>query len=225
MGAESFSQRHLFLAGSCLAIPGLEVVVHDDACHLCSYALRRTEQSDMEGRLANLRYITDPFHARGHVRSWCLENCGPRRCAACGCHRECVRAPIPGFTALPRKYERHGQRSCALFLDRDGGISKCGLAASSAACNMRVLEETREGLREAQSPEWFRLNSIAEYPPPRHVLRGAETHTHTHSRRRLLGGASRWGHSGRGCCWGRQRHWGRQDHGARPGSRLSRSSG
>eukprot|EP00973_Karenia_brevis_P080421 11158140-Karenia_brevis.AAC.1 len=31
----------------------------------------------MATKLAGLRYITDPFHSKGHVWKWCLENCAP----------------------------------------------------------------------------------------------------------------------------------------------------
>ncbi|CAK0894399.1 unnamed protein product [Prorocentrum cordatum] len=77
MGAESITQRYMFVARCCDMLPGLEVLVHDDACHLCRFALLRDGQSDMATNIAKLRYITDPFHSKGHVWNWCLENCAP----------------------------------------------------------------------------------------------------------------------------------------------------
>ena len=77
MGAESITQRYMFVARCCEILPGLEVLVHDDACHLCRFALLRDGQSDMATKISKLRYITDPFHSKGHVWKWCLENCAP----------------------------------------------------------------------------------------------------------------------------------------------------
>ncbi|CAK0809388.1 unnamed protein product, partial [Prorocentrum cordatum] len=77
MGAESITQRYMFVARCCDILPGLEVLVHDDACHLCRFALLRDGQSDMATNIYKLRYITDPFHSKGHVWKWCLENCAP----------------------------------------------------------------------------------------------------------------------------------------------------
>ena len=79
-GAESVSQRYLFVARLKSSFPDLAVLVHDDACHLRRFADKRAHQSSFAKKLAfpEMMYAIDKFHARGHVDEWCLNNCHPR---------------------------------------------------------------------------------------------------------------------------------------------------
>ena len=79
VGAESVPQRYFFLGELAAQAHELEVLVHDDACHLRRFADKRREQSDMAARLSypRVQYIIDKMHAKGHVDKWCLENCHP----------------------------------------------------------------------------------------------------------------------------------------------------
>ena len=77
VGAESLSQRYFFLAELVAQSPTMEVVIHDDACHLRKFVERRKNDSEAAARLAHprIRYIVDRMHSKGHVDPWCLENC------------------------------------------------------------------------------------------------------------------------------------------------------
>ena len=79
MGAESCSQRYLFLARLKQCYPVLNVVLHDDACHLRRFADARAALSFLAHSLSfpQMRYILDRFHAKGHVDPWCLEHVHP----------------------------------------------------------------------------------------------------------------------------------------------------
>ena len=79
-GAESLSQRYLFVSRLREAFPELRVIIHDDACHLRRFADKRKDINDFARSLAHpaIRYIIDKFHARGHVDPWCLEHCHPK---------------------------------------------------------------------------------------------------------------------------------------------------
>ena len=77
VGAESLSQRYVFLAELATRAPNLRVVVHDDACHLRLMAEANRHDSDTAQRLASMAYIVDEFHASGHVGTWCKTHCLP----------------------------------------------------------------------------------------------------------------------------------------------------
>ena len=79
VGAESVSQRYFFLAELAAKLPQLYVVIHDDACHVRRFADKHAHRSDLGRRLAfpAVHYITDSFHASGHIDPWCLANCHP----------------------------------------------------------------------------------------------------------------------------------------------------
>ena len=55
----------------------LRAIVHDDACHLAKYSLKRAQQCDLAGKMAGLKWVLDRFHSKGHVDRWCLEHCHP----------------------------------------------------------------------------------------------------------------------------------------------------
>ena len=55
----------------------LQVVVHDDACHLQLTAESHQRESDFAQKLTSLSYILGEFHARGHVGEWCKLHCLP----------------------------------------------------------------------------------------------------------------------------------------------------
>ena len=78
-GSESLPQRYMFLAKLKQAFPDLQVIVHDDACHLRRFADNRSSESSMAASLAHpaIVYVVDRFHARGHVDEWCRQNCCP----------------------------------------------------------------------------------------------------------------------------------------------------
>ena len=83
-GSESLTQRYLFVARLRRLLPLMEVVVHDDACHLRRYAERRASWGDFASSLAHPRihYLIDRFHARGHIDPWCLKHCHPESAEA-----------------------------------------------------------------------------------------------------------------------------------------------
>ena len=79
MGAESCSQRYLFMARLKDLYPAVRVCLHDDACHLRRFADSRASTSDFAKALAYpaIKYILDRFHARAHVDAWCLQHVHP----------------------------------------------------------------------------------------------------------------------------------------------------
>ena len=79
VGAESLPQRYFFVAELIDKVQTLDLIIHDDACHLRKYADARQGDSQAAKRLAfpNVRYVTDRLHAKGHVDQWCLQNCSP----------------------------------------------------------------------------------------------------------------------------------------------------
>jgi hypothetical protein len=80
MGAESCSQRYLFVARLKELFPDLNVLMHDDACHLRRFADGRAHRSPFAKLLAypQMHYILDRFHARSHVDQWCKDNVHPK---------------------------------------------------------------------------------------------------------------------------------------------------
>ena len=80
VGAESLPQRYFFLAEVVEKAPAVDVVRHDDACHLRRYASKREGDSAFARRLSfpNIKYITDGLHDKNHVDPWCLANCSPK---------------------------------------------------------------------------------------------------------------------------------------------------
>ena len=78
IGAESLSQRYRFLARLALRLPSLNIVVHDDACHLRLMAESQEKRTATATRLAEAyNYIVDEYHSTGHVGQWCSENVMP----------------------------------------------------------------------------------------------------------------------------------------------------
>lgn len=79
VGAESLPQRYFFLAELINVADEIEVVVHDDACHLRKFCDLRASDSTFAARLSftHVKYIVDRMHSRGHVDAWCKANCFP----------------------------------------------------------------------------------------------------------------------------------------------------
>ena len=77
IGAESLSQRYVFLADLAAIAPSLRIVVHDDACHLRLMAEGNRRDSALASRIASMSFIVDQFHASGHVGQWCKCHCLP----------------------------------------------------------------------------------------------------------------------------------------------------
>ena len=79
-GSESLSQRYFFIAELKQKFPGLNVIVHDDACHLRKFATARSGDSELAFNLAfpQVAYVTDGFHSTGHIDEWCKANCDPK---------------------------------------------------------------------------------------------------------------------------------------------------
>lgn len=79
-GAESLSQRYLFLAALKERYPELTVIVHDDACHLHKFTDARKADSDLAAKIAPplMRFICDWFHIKGHTDPWCLVTTHPK---------------------------------------------------------------------------------------------------------------------------------------------------
>jgi hypothetical protein len=73
MGAESCSQRYIFLARLKELYPALRVLLHDDACHLRRFAAAREHCSEFARELAypRMHFVLDRFHAPAHVDPWC----------------------------------------------------------------------------------------------------------------------------------------------------------
>jgi len=83
VGCESLPQRYFFLAELVHAAPSIDLVIHDDACHLRKHCASRAKDGAMAAALAYpmIQYVTDRLHARGHIDPWCLATCSPT--AAC----------------------------------------------------------------------------------------------------------------------------------------------
>ena len=60
-------------------LPNLNVVIHDDPCHLRKFADFHSGGGGLAFDLAypQMHYIADRLHAGGHTDKWCLENCQP----------------------------------------------------------------------------------------------------------------------------------------------------
>ena len=58
----------------------LEIVVHDDACHLHKFGEARATSSTHAAAISPpaVRYACDGFHMTGHTDAWCLANCHPQ---------------------------------------------------------------------------------------------------------------------------------------------------
>ena len=78
-GAESLSQRYFFIADLKALYQELEIIVHDDACHLHKFAASRASSSAHAASVApdSLCFVCDGFHLSGHKDPWCLANCNP----------------------------------------------------------------------------------------------------------------------------------------------------
>lgn len=78
-GTESCAQRYLFLARLRELYPDLDVVCHDDACHLRRFAQRFAGNGGLAEKLSypRMRYVLDRFHASAHTDPWCKENVHP----------------------------------------------------------------------------------------------------------------------------------------------------
>lgn len=75
--AESLSQRYCFLATLATRWPQLQIVCHDDACHLKLFSLQHRRSSPTAERLATMAFIVDRFHAPGHCGQYCAQTCLP----------------------------------------------------------------------------------------------------------------------------------------------------
>ena len=75
--AETLSQRYCFLADVANVTPGLQNIVHDDACHLRVFARARRDDGPLASRLAEMRYIVDRPHSLNHVDPECQAICFP----------------------------------------------------------------------------------------------------------------------------------------------------
>ena len=89
IGAESISQRYFFLAELVADVPSINVVIHDDACHLRKFCGSYAQTSDFAKKLAfpQLKFVVDRLHSRGHVDPWCLQNC----VASAPCNQDLIR--------------------------------------------------------------------------------------------------------------------------------------
>ena len=79
-GAESLSQRCFFVSDLKTLYGELEIVVHDDACHLHIFGEARAKSSTHAAAISPpaVRYACDGFHMTGHTDAWCLANCHPQ---------------------------------------------------------------------------------------------------------------------------------------------------
>ena len=76
--AESLSQRYCFMARLKSRWPELQVVCHDDACHLKLFCIQHRRSSETAEQLAQMAFIVDRFHAPGHTGAYCKEHCMPQ---------------------------------------------------------------------------------------------------------------------------------------------------
>ena len=78
VGAKSLSQRYRFLARLASRLPGLAIVLHDDACHSRLMGESQLQRTHTATILATaMCYVVDSYHAPGHVGVWCAEHCLP----------------------------------------------------------------------------------------------------------------------------------------------------
>ena len=77
VGTESLGRRYFFLADLLGAAPEIDIVIHDDACHLRKYAASRASKSSSARRLGypRVKYVIDRSHSKGHVDHWCKQHC------------------------------------------------------------------------------------------------------------------------------------------------------
>ena len=80
--------------------------MHDDACHLCTYATSRAAESSEAQELAQLKFVIDEFHMAGHTDPWCLANCHPRSPEVAQ-RMEGVRTSVCEFTFTWMSQYRH----------------------------------------------------------------------------------------------------------------------
>ncbi|CAK0909267.1 unnamed protein product, partial [Prorocentrum cordatum] len=81
VGSESLSQRYFFVSALRSLRPELELIAHDDACHLHRFSsAARESHSAHAAAIAppRLKRCVDDFHATGHADAWCLANCHPQ---------------------------------------------------------------------------------------------------------------------------------------------------
>ena len=71
------SQRYFFLAEIKAAEPNVDLVIHDDACHLRKFCDANGSASSIAAalRFPQVRYVVDQLHSKGHTDSWCVGNC------------------------------------------------------------------------------------------------------------------------------------------------------
>ena len=79
VGAESLSQRFFFLGELVEAVGEINVLIHDDSCHLRRFSERNGDRTELTNRLRHprIRYILDRMHATGHSDPWCIRECHP----------------------------------------------------------------------------------------------------------------------------------------------------
>ena len=83
-GCESIPIRYFFIADVCEATPEINLVIHDDACHVARYSMSHksgpsasAEVVALRERMAALAWSLDRFHAKGHKDPWCRAHCHP----------------------------------------------------------------------------------------------------------------------------------------------------
>jgi hypothetical protein len=84
-GAESkgqvYGHLHSFLSINECATSSISTVCYDDACHLVKYATNsvRSTLTATAKRMAEMSYVVDRMHFKGHIDPWCKSNCNPDR--------------------------------------------------------------------------------------------------------------------------------------------------
>ena len=68
----------IFLKQTFVCLAGY--VIYDDGCHLRKFAQNpsRREITPAAKRLAEISIVVDKMHMKGHIDSWCKENCDAR---------------------------------------------------------------------------------------------------------------------------------------------------
>ena len=75
-GGESLTQRAAFTAKLIHDYASIETIVHDDSCHLRQF-MGHWLKTQPRLCFPRVHYIVDHFHSKGHVDTWCQQNCSP----------------------------------------------------------------------------------------------------------------------------------------------------
>ena len=55
-----------------------DTVCYDDGCHLSKYAKNKwAKLTETAGKIATFHIVVDKMHFKGHIDTWCKQQCNP----------------------------------------------------------------------------------------------------------------------------------------------------